>query len=148
MPRLAVIVGRFGRELVTVILLTWGFAGRLGAQVGLRSAQAQVNLVARAAPAGSITAVGIDRDTGILLRVSANTGYRLVAKSIGAESPGGRIWVRSVAGELEELTPDASITVARGNAASDRELELRLQSGDLASQPLPVRYDLYIDPAL
>ncbi|HEY9014899.1 MAG TPA: hypothetical protein VIM84_07540 [Gemmatimonadales bacterium] len=151
MLTISVVSERFRRELATVTLFCLGLAGPLGAQVGLQSGQAQVSLVARAAPGGLITAVGTDRDAGVVLRVSANTGYRVVARSIETGNPGERVWVRSVGGELQELTPGASITVARGEAASDweQQVELRLQSGDIASQhPLPVRYDLYIDPTL
>ena len=157
MLTLSVVLKSFRRELATVTLLGLGLAGPLGAQVGLQSAQAQVGLVAWAAPGGRITAVGTERslrtangyqDAAVLLRVEANTGYRLLVRSI---EPGARVWVRNLGGEFEELTPDASITVAQGSAGSDweQQVELRVESGDLATQrPLPVRYDLYIDPVL
>ena len=148
------------RGLVTVALLALGVTGPLAAQVGLASSPAQVSLVVRAAAGGTIAALGTERplatgtryrDAAVVLRVGANSAYRLVVKGTEPVTSGRRVWVRSAGGEFQELTPNASITIARGKAAGEweRQVEFRVESEDPAPRlPLPVRYELYIDPVL
>lgn len=130
------------------------------AQVGLTSAMAQVALVARVAPRGSIQGVSAPRETGrrgsvqeasVMVRVAANTGYQLVVRGTAVGT--SRIWVRAVNGEFQELTASSSVTVARGMHAAgqwDREVQYRVEmpEGALHATALPVRYEIAIDPAL
>jgi hypothetical protein len=125
-------------------------------QVGISSGMVQVALVAHVAPRGSIQGVSAERETGrtgslgersVTVRMSANTGYRLMVRLAGASA--ARIWVRSVTGEFQELTAGSSVTVARDSHCAgqwEREVQYRTESaGDLS---LPVRYELSLSPQL
>jgi hypothetical protein len=125
-------------------------------QVGIRSGLTQIALVAHVAPSGSIRGVSAERETGraggmreasTTVRLSANTGYRLVVKAAGASST--RLWVRAVSGEFQELTAGSSVTVAQGNRGvdSEREVQYRIESAGNGLD-LPVRYELAIAPQL
>jgi hypothetical protein len=129
------------------------------AQEGIRSGLAQVTLMARSAPRGSIRSVEPARQIGrkgtmieatMLVRVSANTGYRLAVRS---GIPANRIWVRDVNGVYQELTRASVVTVARGpHGAGEWEGEVRYRVEMSAtrelSESLAVRYELAIDPSL
>jgi hypothetical protein len=125
-------------------------------QVGITSGMTQVALVARVAPRGSIQGVSAERETGrmgalreasVTVRMSANTGYRLVVKAAGTST--SRIWVRAMTGEFQELTAGSSVTVARDAHRAgqwEREVQYRIEGGDLNS--LPVRYEIAVSPQL
>lgn len=129
------------------------------AQQGIRSGLAQVTLIAHSAPQGSIRAVeparqisrnGTIIEATMMVRLSANTGYRLAVRG-GA--PGKRIWVRDVNGAYQELTGASAVTVARhqrGAGEWEREVRYRVEvsGNDELSELLPVRYDLALDPAI
>jgi hypothetical protein len=136
-------------------------AGTVQAQVGLRSGVAQVALVAHSAPHGSILHLGAERQEGlqagyemaaVTLRVSANRGYRLVVRATGNAPTGFRLWVRSADGQFQELLAGSPVTVARDRSGSgewDREIHYRIQApGPDREAPLPVRYELHIDPII
>ena len=126
-------------------------------QVGLASGLTQVTLVAHIEPRGSIQDVGALRETrslstareaSVMVRLSANTGYQLRVSPAGL--PTSRIWVRSVTGQFQELTPGSSVTVARDSHRAGEwecEVQYRIESaGDLNS--LPVRYEIALNPQL
>jgi hypothetical protein len=129
------------------------------AQVGLTSGMAQVALVARIAPRGSIQGVGAQRETGrtasvrevsVMVRMSANTGYQLLVR--GTTTPTSRIWVRAANGAFQELTAGSSVTVARDTHCAgqwEREVRYRIETIDSDNtelRPLPVRYEVAINP--
>jgi hypothetical protein len=140
-------------------LLLVGLARNADAQVGIRSEVAQVTLLARSVPQGSIRAVEPARQIGrsgptvdatMLVRSSANTGYRLLVRS---EVPAHRIWVRDVNGVYQELTGASVVTVARHrHGAGERESEvlyrLEMSGTRELSESLPVHYELAIDPTM
>lgn len=145
-----------GQALVTFGAIL-GLPGVAQGQVGITSGLTQVALVAHVAPRGSIQGVSAERETSrmgalreasVTVRMSANTGYRLIVRSAGAST--SRIWVRSVTGEFQELTAGSSVTVARGAhtaGQSEREIQYRIESGG-NSNSLPVRYEIAISPQL
>jgi hypothetical protein len=87
-----------------------------------------------------------------MVRMSANTGYQLVARGTGAAS--SRIWVRAASGEFQELTAGSSVTVARDTHCAgqwEREVRYRIEgsdSNDDGSLALPVRYEIAINPTM
>jgi hypothetical protein len=130
------------------------------AQVGLASTVGSVMLVAHADPQGSISSVTPPRltsQTGLLMeavttvRLSSNAGYRLLVRALeGAPSP---VWVRSATGEFVQLTAGSSVTVAgapRGSKEMLQDVYFRFEAPDSGGTlpPLPVRYELAIDPAI
>jgi hypothetical protein len=131
---------------------------QLRAQVGLSSAVAQIQLVARVAPRGSVEAVssireiartGNIRESSVTIRFSANTGYRLVVR--GTNVSGSRIWVRTANGEFEELKTGGSVTVGRdGHCAGqwEREVYYKIEANEPTADviDIPVRYEIEIDP--
>jgi hypothetical protein len=110
--------------------------------------------------------VGLPRDTGrqgslrearVAVSMTANVGYRVIVRGTGAtKSPGsgptGRIWVLGADGRFHELGGGTAVTVMRVHAAgeSEREIVYRIEdSPDTGSvHPLPVRYDLAVNPVL
>jgi hypothetical protein len=140
------------------LLLTACIASPAVAQIGIQSGVARVTLVARSEPHGSIQAVAPARQTtafggivggSMLVRFSANSGYRLVVRSTGA--PGSRVWVQDVNGAYHELTNGSAITVARDNhcaGASEREVHYRMEPSEGPSAEIPVRYELAINPSI
>jgi hypothetical protein len=146
--------------LAGLFLIGAGWCQMAEAQVGLRSAPVQLALVARAAPLGSVRSIGDVRWTrreGALegtqvLRLSANTSYSLVVRGMRQPVRGSRTWVRSLSGEFQEVLPDSSVTVARGQdggAQLEHPIHYRIESaagGEPA--PLPVTYELRITPTL
>jgi hypothetical protein len=149
------------RTVALVGLLAVGSAQAAVSQVGLSSGLAQVTLLARIAPRGSIHGVGAQRETArqgtvrevsVMVGLSANTGYQLIVR--GTSAPASRVWVRAVTGEYQELTAGASVTVARDTRCAgqwQREVQYRIETSDAAGselQNLPVRYEMAINPVL
>jgi hypothetical protein len=87
----------------------------------------------------------------ITLRISANSGYRLVVRGTGITPAEARIWVRSVSGEFQEVTNGSSVIVADDSHPvrdEERRLEyLRESSGD-PDLRLPLQYELQMSPAI
>jgi len=128
-------------------------------QVGLVSQAVQVTLVARAAPSGRLPRPGEIRqvrrggvrETAALVRLSTNSGYRLLVKRLGGA--GSRIWVKSATGEFQELTANAPVTVVsqpRGGGEEQWEVQFRQEESERGepAAALPVRYDLVLSPTL
>jgi hypothetical protein len=147
----------------SVALILLGLVSSIGtaeAQVGIRSGLSQVGLIARRAPEGSIQAVTPAQQAGRMgqlveasttLRLSANSEYQLTVRGLGTASE--RIWVRDVNGAYQKLTGGASITVARGshtNGQWEREVQYRVEvgQGDQLAGPLPVLYEMRINPVM
>jgi hypothetical protein len=130
------------------------------AQVGLTSGPAQVTLMARRSPQGSLPAVGIARElnrsgsvreTLTTVRIVANAGYRLVVRR--APSAQSRVWVRSADGEFQEVSRDSAVTVdqgGRGGGERESQIHFRVDgpgTDNIPGQP-PVFYDLVMNPTL
>jgi hypothetical protein len=149
-----------GRCPLLVALLALGLAARAEAQVGLTSGIAQVGLIARAPLQGTIEGlethggIGLSSSQGnesITLRLSSNSGYRLIVRGSGVRSEELRIWFRSVAGELEEITDGSAVVVADGSKTTgitERKVEYRVEGVTKDSEPLPVYYELQVSPSL
>jgi hypothetical protein len=126
-------------------------------QVGIPSGVAQVTLVAHVVTRASVQGVSGERvmgrvgglrETSTTVRISANTGYRLIIRRAGA--PSSRVWVRAVTGEFQELTDGSSVTVAQGAygaVAWEREIQYRIEAAGM-EESLPVRYEMAISPQL
>ena len=85
------------------------------------------------------------------VRLSSNAGYRLMVR--GLEGSTSRVWVRSSRGEFVLLTAGISVAVARatrGSAEALQDVYFRFEAPVSGSTPppLPVRYELAIDPAI
>jgi hypothetical protein len=135
----------------------------LHAQVGLTSGLAQVELVARVAPRGSIERVGPELETGrqgtirevsVAVGVAANTGFRLVVLRTDAEAMASGqappLWVRAVNGDFQLLGHDRPIVVVREGPTAgqtERAVHYRVETRDWLHS-LPVRYEIVIDPEL
>ena len=143
--------------LLAVILLAAAQSG--SAQVGLASGTQQVALVARVPARAALQEVislrdkvsGSIRETSVRVRLAANTGYSLIVRH--AQTSGSRLWVRTDDGRFHELVAGTPITVARnapGNEECEQEVQYRLESEDarVTQAPLPVRYEVVVDPAL
>lgn len=130
------------------------------AQVGLASAVGSVTLVAHVDPQGSISSVTPPRHTSqtellieavTTVRLSSNAGYRLMVR--GLEGSASRVWVRSATGEFVLLTAVASVPVARatrgsGETLQDVHFRFEAPGSGGTPPPLPVRYELAIDPTI
>jgi hypothetical protein len=150
---------RIARRAVLVVGLIAAGAGRSEAQIGLSSGVAQVVLMARAPVQGSIQGLfsepGIGLPGGssqgrITLHLSANTGYRLLARATD-HSGGTRIWLRSVNGKMEEVTEATAVIVvddAHPRGIAERRVEYRVDGVVGEPDQLPVRYELQIKPVL
>jgi hypothetical protein len=153
-----------GRKLMTLGVLTVAVPAALQAQIGLASGSARITLIARVAPGASINGVSQVRETArqgslkegtVKISLSANTGYRLVVVGTAPASSNAasRLWVRAENGQFEELKSGAAVTVVRGrhtDAESEPEVSFRSEtsaSGE-ASQTLPVRYEVRVDPTI
>jgi len=85
------------------------------------------------------------------VRLSSNAGYRLIVR--GVEGSTSRVWVRSSTGEFVLLTAGTSVPVAgapRGSEETLQDVYFRFEapvSGG-TPPPLPVRYELAIDPTI
>jgi hypothetical protein len=134
-------------------------AAPLSAQVGFSSNLAQVALVVRVAPRASIEGVsppvqstgqGSLTEASVKVRLSTNTGYRLVVVGT-ASSQASRLWVRTSSGDFQELVPGASVTVAQGQRAAgqlEREVSYKLEAAADAVESLPVRYEIVVTPTI
>ena len=150
--------GRLAIAGLVLGFLTFGRSAE--AQVGIQSGLAKVDLVARSLPHGSLEAwggegstrrVGTLREGTLTLRISTNHGYSLVVRGT-PQARAARTWVRSAAGEFQEVTPGSPVTVARdqsGNLNLEQAVEYRVES-TTAGEPagLPVSYELRIAPTL
>lgn len=148
------------RSLIGFLVLL-GMPQRLEAQVGLSSGMAQVALVARVAPRGSVDGVTPQRETGrtrsireasVTVRMFANTGYQLVVRGTGA--PASRLWVRAAGGEFQEVSAGSSVTVvrdARGGGTREHQVQYRMETtggAESVMPSLPVRYEIAISPTM
>ncbi len=96
------------------------------------------------------------REGTVQVRLSANTGYRLVVvgtQSVDPKAGPTRLWVRAENGRFEELKSGGAVTVIRGHhAAGDWEQAVSYRSEASESgegpQVLPLRYELRLDPAI
>ncbi len=130
------------------------------AQIGLASAIGSVALVAHVDPHARISSVTPPRETGrtgllreavTTVRLFSNTGYRLIVRGLAGST--SRVWVQATTGEFVVLTPGGSVTVAgnaRGSGETLQDVHFRFEApvsgGTLP--PLPVRYEIAIDPTL
>lgn len=141
-------------------LLLIAAPGGAHGQVGLTSGLAQVALIARIAPQGTIhsvnprreTTIGAVRSGSVTVTLSANSGYQLRMRRTAASA--SRIWVRAVTGEFQELKAGAAVTVAEDAQCTgqwEREVQYQIESqegGPSPSAPLPVLYEIAISPTL
>ena len=147
------------RHTAMVVGGSLALAGSVEAQVGISSSAVPVTLIARAPLQGSLEGLVIQPGIGlpdqkhsgtITLRVSANSGYRLVVRGGGEFPPDARLWVRSVSGEFEEVMEGSSVVVAddaHPAGIEERRVEYQIHgAGDETA--LPVRYELQINPAI
>jgi hypothetical protein len=148
------------RTLATISVALFGRTQGVEAQIGLTSGMAQVALVARIAPRGSIQGVSGQRETGrvgtireasVTVRMSANTGYQLMVKGTGTST--SRVWVQATTGEFQELTAGSSVTVARDTHCAgqwEREVHYRIEAPESSADQtvLPVRYEIAINPVI
>jgi hypothetical protein len=93
------------------------------------------------------------REASLQVRLSTNTGYRLVVVGTYSSSgPSTLTWVRGMDGEFHRVTPGSSVTVAKdGQAAGQREHEVSFRSEagiDGGLEPLPVRCEIVVDPTI
>ncbi|HKP48992.1 MAG TPA: hypothetical protein VJU17_03175 [Gemmatimonadales bacterium] len=117
-------------------------------------------LVAHVDPQGSISSVTPLRPTnqaGLLMeavttvQLSSNAGYRLIVRGWGGST--SRLWVRSTTGEFVRLTAGTSVAVAgaaHGSKETLQDVYFRFEAPDSGGTlpPLPVRYELAIDPTI
>ncbi len=157
---LAVTFGVIGGRLAAVGILA------LVAPAALQAGAAHIALIAQVAPRASISGVspaqetvrrGNLREETVKVRLSANTGYRLVVVGTAPLSskaePAPRLWVKSEKGSFEELRSGVAVTVLRGRhavAGWEPEVSFRSEASESVEGPqlLPVRYEVRIDPAI
>lgn len=134
----------------------------LQAQAGLGSNPTQIALVARVSPRASIQRVGPVtvtarrgdmREASLWVRLSTNTGYRVVVVGTSSSSDRSSLtWVRGLDGEFHPVIPGSSLTVAKnGQAAGQREHEVSFRSEagiDGSLEPMPVRCEIVVDPTI
>ncbi|HWN18504.1 MAG TPA: hypothetical protein VNO19_06285 [Gemmatimonadales bacterium] len=158
--------GLIGRSLAGLAILALIGPAALQAQIGLTSGSARIALIARVLPRVSVAGVssareiarqGNVREETVAVRLSANTGYRLVvigtAPPDSQAGPAPRLWVRSENGRFEEVRSGAVVTVARSRhtvGESEPEVSFRREAPESVEgrQLLPVRYELRIDPTI
>lgn len=144
-------------------LLAW--SGEAQAQVGLASRDAPISLVARV-PAGAameevssartIAVRGSIREAAVTVRLTSNSGYRLIVHGIRTEqhpSAAGRIWVLGVDGNFHQLVGGFPVTVAHekqtaGESARDVVFRIEHSAELLEQQSVPVRYDVAVNPSM
>jgi hypothetical protein len=157
---------RVGRSLAALAILALIGPAALEAQIGLASGSARIELMARVLPRVSVDGARSVRETArqgnvreetVAIRLSANTGYRLVV--VGTAPPGSqagpapRLWVRSESGRFEEVRSGAVVTVVRSQRAAgecESEVSFRREAPESVEgrQLLPVRYEVRIDPTI
>jgi hypothetical protein len=163
---LAPALGRIGRSLAALGILAMAGPAGVQAQVGLASGAAQIALIARVSPRASISGIssseatarrGTWREGSVKVRLSANTGYRLMAVGTGPVSstaePASRLWVRAENGRFEEVRSGVAVTVVRGRHTVgewEPEVNFRSEASESVDGPqvLPVRYEVRIDPVI
>jgi hypothetical protein len=134
----------------------------LQAQVGLGSGEGRIALIAQVAPRASMSETAFARATRhlgnvteqtVTIRLSANTGYRLMVVGTASESvQSGTVsglWVKTESGRFEKITSGAAVTVIRGQAVSEWEPQVTFRTEQAESMnALPVRYEVRIDPTI
>ena len=155
--------GMIGRRVTLLVLLAGAGPVAAQAQIGLTSAPVQVALIARSAPQAAVSGVSAFRETArtatstegtVTVRLSVNTGYRLVVVGTDPEAhraPSSRVWVRADNGRFEEISSGTRVTVLRGpHATGQPQVKFRTErpDPDRTSAVLPVRYELRVDPAI
>jgi hypothetical protein len=154
-----------GRSLAALGILAVVGPAALQAQIGLASGSARIALIARVLPRVSVDGVSSARETArqgnvreetVTIRLSANTGYRLVA--VGTAPPGSRVgpaprlWVRTENGRFEEVRSGAVVTVVRsqhGVGECESEVSFRREAPESVESPqLPVRYEVRLEPTI
>ncbi len=159
-------LGMIGRGLIAFGVLAVAAPVALQAQVGLASGTAHIALIVRVPPRASINGVSWARETAgqgslsegtVKVRLSANTGYRLVVVGTAPVSskaePALRLWVRAENGRFEEVKSGDAVTVVRGHhadAASEPEVSFRSETSASGrdTDVLPVRYEIRIEPTI
>ena len=159
-------LGMIGRRLAALGILAVAGPATTQAQIGLASGGAQIALIARVAPGASINGISEIRETArqgtvsegtVKVRLSANTGYRLVVVGTASVSskaqPASRLWVRAENGRFEEVSSGAAVTVVRGQhavAGWEPEVSFRSETPEsvVGSDVLPVRYEIRVDPTI
>lgn len=147
------------RTSVLLAVTLFAAAGSASAQVGLSSGAQRVALLVRVPARASLQEVvplqekarGSIRETSVRVRLAANTGYRLIVRA--AQPTGSRLMVRAADGQFHELVAGTPVTVARhapGTGEQDQEVHYRIESADarVPQAPLPVRYEVAVDPVL
>lgn len=160
------VLERIGHRLAALGVLALAGPAALEAQAGLASGAAGIALIARVPPRASISGVssrqqtvrqGTLREERVKIRLSANTGYRLVVVGtapLGAKvEPASRLWVRAEHGRFEEVSSGAAVTVGRGQDSVgevESEVSFRGEASESVEGPrvLPVRYEVRLDPAI
>jgi hypothetical protein len=153
---------RFGSRSLSLASLLVGLLGSSGTaegQVGLRSDLAQVGLVARSVPRGTMQELALTAqmttdgsgEGSVIVRLSTNSSYKLVVRGSGLPA-GSRVWVRSADGIFQEVTPGMPVTVARyaaGEGERDHGVLYRVESSTpLAPGRPPIRCELHIAPTI
>lgn len=146
--------------LLATLVATLAGPAPAAAQAGAESNVAQIALLVRVPLEASIRSVGPAVRSGrggsvteesVVVRFRTNTGYRLMAVGLPS-SRGSRIWVRSADGEYRQIAAGSSVTVARDLRTAgelEREVSYRVESaGSDRLEPLPVRYDVVVTPAI
>ena len=155
---------RIGCTAVGILAALLASSSPVQAQEGLRSRSLQVALIARVPARGALQSVGPAHEVGTIgelkqasvsLKLSANSGCRLVVlRSVGStdNENHARIWVRNAAGDFEELRPGSGVTVARDRVfGGEEQREVRYLfdthgSAGMDATALPVRYEIRMDP--
>jgi hypothetical protein len=91
---------------------------------------------------------GAVTEAAVKIRLAANSPYRLVAReTAGLPS---RVWVQVEDGEFRELVPGSALTVSRDpGGSSEREVHYMTEAGTAAAfTPMPVRFELLVDPTI
>ena len=144
-------------------LIAW--SGEVRAQVGLASREARISLVARVPVAAvmeevssprTITVRGSIREAAVTVRLTSNSGYRLIVHDIRSEqhaSATGRIWVLGADGKFHELVNGSPVTVVHekqraGELARDVVFRIEHSAELLEQQSVPVRYDVAVNPSM
>jgi hypothetical protein len=153
------VLGGLRLSLITLVFGAQMLPQTLGAQVGVPSNISQVALVARVPPTASITSVGPDRETSstaslrevsVTVKGSTNAPYRLMVVRTGVPGGAARVWVRAPRGELQELAPGSSVTVAQAARSAgqwEHQVDYRLES-EAGLGELPVRYEIVVNPGI
>jgi hypothetical protein len=127
------------------------------AQVGISSGSARVSLLARAASHAAMPAASLPRriaqrgtvtEAAVRIHLAANSPYRLVAH--GTAGAASRVWIQVNGGEFRELVPGSALTVSREpGGSSEREVHYMTEAGTaVVFTPMPVRFDLVVDPTI